>query len=504
MSEGNGTEDLGDQLRSIKKPNKGKKAPKGVIKWWKQLSKSHKALTMGLAVGLVGVGIFGKIYMDMNTTLGAMQQEVVVQEVRKEEVDIGECEPVSILLIGVDNGAFGRGVDAGRADTIMVLTINPDTKETQLLSIPRDTYVTLHDSGEKDKINHSYAYGGVENTINTVQDYLDIPIDYYISVNMSGLVGVIDAIGGIEVTSDFAFDFWDSGQSFSFKEGEIHLTGDEALGFARMRKEDPEGDTGRQKRQQKVIEGVMKKALSLDSIANYGDILATLSDNVKTNLTMQELIKLQRGYLPAFESLNKIVISDYVPTYIDEIYYSVVPDAELLAISSTLRNSLGLTEEDFASIVGESSSLTSGSSSLSKLAESSAAVESSISRAVVEKTYEDTLRESIASSIASETTASSIKYQQESIAEATKTAQLKASLEAESIKKANAESTSIKLANEQIVAESIRLANEKAKAEAEANSILEAQKASDALKESLYSESISSSVVESSSESSIN
>jgi hypothetical protein len=233
----------------------------------------------------------------------------------------------------------------------------------------------------------------------------------------------------------------------------------------------------------------MKKALSLDSIANYGDILATLSDNVKTNLTMQELIKLQRGYLPAFESLNKIVISDYVPTYIDEIYYSVVPDAELLAISSTLRNSLGLTEEDFASIVGESSSLTSGSSSLSKLAESSAAVESSISRAVVEKTYEDTLRESIASSIASETTASSIKYQQESIAEATKTAQLKASLEAESIKKANAESTSIKLANEQIVAESIRLANEKAKAEAEANSILAAQKASDALKESLANES---------------
>ena len=452
------TEDLGDQLRSGKLPKgkkpTGKKAPKGVRKWWKQLNKKQKALAVGVTVVVIGAGVLGKMLTDVNTTLGAIQQEVVVQEVRKEEVDIGECEPVSILLMGIDNGAFGRGVDAGRADTLMVLTINPDTKETQLLSIPRDTYVTLHDSGEKDKINHSYAYGGVENTINTVQDYLDIPIDYYISVNMSGLVGVIDAIGGIDITSEFAFDFWDSGQSFSFAEGDIHLTGEEALGFARMRKEDPEGDTGRQKRQQKVIEGVMRQALSLDSIANYGDVLATLTDNVKTNLTMEELIKLQRGYLPAFESLNKIVISDYVPTYIDEIYYSVVPEEEILAISNTLRNSLGLTEADFAS-VGESSSVTS--SSLSKLAESSAAVESSINRAVIEKTYEDTLRESIASSIDSATQASSIKYQQESIAEATKTAQLKASLKADSIKKANAESTSIKLANEKIVAESIRV-----------------------------------------------
>lgn len=401
------------------------KAVNKVVGWYKGLTRVKKILLGVGIVGGIGLGIMGKVYKDVDETIVQMHEEVVVNEVRKEAVDVGELEPISVLLLGIDNGAFARGVESGRSDTIMVLTINPEDGETNIVSIPRDTYVKLHDSGEYDKINHAYAFGGIENTINTVQDYLNIPIDYYVSVNMQGLVDIIDAIGGIEVESEFAFDFWDSGQSFSFGEGTISLDGYEALGFARMRYEDPEGDTGRQKRQQKVIEGIMQKLMSLDTISNYKGVLEALGNNVKMNVSLNEMLTLQKGYLGSFDKINKIVISDIEPTYIDAIYYSVVPEETRVSISEQLRQSLRLSSLE---VVSKEISDTKVTGTLEDK-ENTLANSASLRKKMEQEAYEESIRSEIAASISKESVASANSYSQQLAKESIETASIKAAID---------------------------------------------------------------------------
>lgn len=164
--------------------------------------------------------------------------------------------------------------ETGRSDTIIVCTVNPNTKTATLLSIPRDTYSEIMGYGDLydyygdyyDKMNHTYAFGGTEMSINTVQEFLNIPIDYYVEVNFDGLVDIVDAVRGIEITSPLTFDFYGP----QFIEGETRiLTGFEALQFARMRKQDPDGDLGRQKRQQMVIKAILDKVLTMGTVVNY-------------------------------------------------------------------------------------------------------------------------------------------------------------------------------------------------------------------------------------------
>src|SRR5690606_4075310 len=184
-----------------------------------------------------------------------MHEERKPSDKRTEAIDINEADPISILLMGVDE----RSGDAGRTDTLIVVSVNPNTNSMQMLSIPRDTYVELVGRGTQDKINHAYAFGGVDMTIDTVENFLDVPIDYYVKVNMEGLEQIVDALGGIQVESTFAFSY----EGSTFEEGTLTLTGEEALRYARMRKGDPKGDFGRQDRQKQVIAGIIDKGANL-------------------------------------------------------------------------------------------------------------------------------------------------------------------------------------------------------------------------------------------------
>src|SRR5690606_27392907 len=132
----------------------------------------------------------------------------------------------------------------------IVLTVNPNKESIQMVSIPRDTRTEIIGKGFEDKINHAYAFGGMEMAIDTVENFLDIPIDYYVQVNMEGFKDLIDAVGGVTVENDLAF----TQDGYHFPEGTITLYGDEALAFVRMRKNDPRGEFGRQLRQRQIIE----------------------------------------------------------------------------------------------------------------------------------------------------------------------------------------------------------------------------------------------------------
>ena len=198
-----------------------------------------------------------------------------------------------------------------------------------------------------DKITHAYAFGETSMAINSVQQFLNIPIDYYVTANMQGIVDIINAVGGIEVVSPLTFEY----DNFEFVEGEsVELDGQAALAFARMRHDDPAGDAGRQDREKIVVEALLNKIVSLDSLKNYREILDTLSANVKTNLSFDELVNLQSKYESSLENFvqDSLVGEE---TYINEIYYLYVTPEERLRISNNFRKQLELDEivvEDIA------------------------------------------------------------------------------------------------------------------------------------------------------------
>ena len=246
-------------------------------------------------------------------------------------------EPVSILLLGVDTGDLGR-TEQGRSDSMVVVTINPHTQKTTLLSIPRDTYTEILGYGTSDKINHAYALGGTAMSINTVQQMLDIPIDFYVMVNMAGIQEIVDAVGGITVESPLTFNQ----NGYDFVQGTNQLDGEAALAFARMRYEDPAGDTGRQGRQRLVIEAVIRKLATPETLLNYQAVLETLSANMQTSFQLSDFYTLQnQDYLGAVGNIEQQQLGG-TGDMMNDIYYNFVDEAELTRVRDLLQIELEL------------------------------------------------------------------------------------------------------------------------------------------------------------------
>jgi polyisoprenyl-teichoic acid--peptidoglycan teichoic acid transferase len=295
------------------------------------------AIVSVFIVLLASIGVYAyKVYSDVTGTVDAIHEKVETEQVREKPVEVTEREPFSVLLLGVDNGDEGR-TDSGRSDSLMVMTVNPKEKTTKLLSIPRDSRTEIVGKGFDDKINHAYAFGGVPMTINTVQKFLNVPIDYYVQVNMQGFKDIVDAVGGVDVNNAFEFTSRDA----TFAKGNIHLDGELALKYARMRYEDPNGDFGRQARHRQIITAVVKKAASLNTLVNYQDMLKAIEKNVKTNATFDEMMSIQADYKEAANNINEIQLYGEGKK-IDGIYYQIVPQSARDKVSQELRTHLEL------------------------------------------------------------------------------------------------------------------------------------------------------------------
>ncbi|HFC9126678.1 TPA: LCP family protein [Enterococcus faecium] len=292
------------------------------------------ALTV-LVLTIIGVGT--KLYLDLSHSIEETYESVErTQGKRTKPVDLDKKESFSVLLMGIDTGDLGR-IDQGRSDTMMVATINPREKKTTIVSIPRDTYVDIVGHDSKDKINHAYAFGGTAMAMDTVEKYVDIPIDHYISINMKGLKELVDAVGGIEVNNALTF----SQDGYDFPIGKITLNGDEALSYSRMRYEDPNGDYGRQERQRKIVEGVAKKILSINGVSNYQSILNALESNMKTDLSFDEMKKIALDYQGAFGTIKQDQMQGegFIK---DNISYQKISDQELDRVKNELKNQMNL------------------------------------------------------------------------------------------------------------------------------------------------------------------
>lgn len=283
-------------------------------------------LALFLAIG--GFALY--VWNELGSTVETMHMPLERDDERIKETQnrFKEKDSVNALLLGVDQ----RAGDRGRSDTMILLSLNPNTDSMVMLSIPRDTYVSIPGRG-MDKINHAYAFGGAELSVQTVEENFDIPIHVYGRVNMEGFQQGIDALGGVTVQNSFAF----SQGGTSFPEGEIHLNGSEALEYIRMRKNDPRGDFGRNDRQRQVIAAAIDKAANFSSITKFGEILEIVGTNVQTDLDMKRIQTLFSNYLGTRKNIETLQIQGNGQS-INGIYYYVVPDSEFNRITTEINN----------------------------------------------------------------------------------------------------------------------------------------------------------------------
>ncbi|WP_287117737.1 LCP family protein [Enterococcus faecalis] len=285
-----------------------------------------------LVLFLAVVGMGAKLYWDVSKSMDKTYE--TVERSKKSQVNLNNKEPFSVLLLGIDTGDDGR-VEQGRSDTTIVATVNPSDKQTTLVSLARDTYVDIPGQGKQDKLNHAYAFGGASLAMDTVENYLNIPINHYVSINMAGLKELVNAVGGIEVNNNLTF----SQDGYDFTIGKISLDGEQALSYSRMRYEDPNGDYGRQERQRKVIEGIVQKVLSLNSVSNYQEILTAVSDNMKTDLSFDDMKKIALDYRSAFGKVKQDQLQG-TGFMQDGVSYQRVDEQELTRVQQELKNQL--------------------------------------------------------------------------------------------------------------------------------------------------------------------
>ena len=198
--------------------------------------------------------------------------------------------PLNVLVVGVDKrppDSKEAQVEGTRTDTLMLVRLVPKTGEVKLLSIPRDLHVEVK-PGVKDRINAAYSYGGLDQTVDAVENYAGVPLDHYAMVDFEGFEAVIDAMGGVEV--DIEDDFPDK---WRMEEGLQRLNGRRALLYARYRGTAC-GDLDRIERQQELVAALRSKALRWNTVRKVPDIVKVMNENVETDLGFDEAISLGR------------------------------------------------------------------------------------------------------------------------------------------------------------------------------------------------------------------
>lgn len=330
-SDYNKLEELNDKNLGIYKSTNSEKASDELSKKieftkveYTNLENMFNDLTDGKISGVIMNGAAEKLLKDELSDLEINLKTIYEFKVLIDQVDIVKVvnvtnTPFNVFIAGGDG--FGSIDAIFNTDVNMVATIDPVNRKVLLTSIPRDYYVNLVLQGEEayDKLTHA-GYYGIEESVKSVEKLLNTDINYYVKVNFSTIEGIVDAIGGVDVYSDY--DFYERAfRKYHYTVGYNHLNGEQALAFARERKSFAEGDIQRVKNQQKVVEAIIKKVTSSTAlISNYDQILNSISDNMDTNISSKDISKLvkmqlndMRGW--SVESINLTGTGQMGPTY---------------------------------------------------------------------------------------------------------------------------------------------------------------------------------------------
>lgn len=245
-----------------------------------------------------------------------------------DSVDITK-DTFNIYISGIDT--YGVVSSVARSDVNMVISVNPKTHQILITSIPRDYYVSLPSKNASDKLTHAGIYG-IDESVLAVEELLDTNINYYIKVNFTSLINIVDTLGGVRVNSKYSFT---SRDGYYYNSGYNNLNGEEALSFVRERKAFNGGDRVRIENQAAMIEALIDKAMSSKIITKYNSLLNTLGDSFVTNLDMDsltEFVKLQVDEMPSWEvqsqSLDGTDSYQYTYSYGSAKSYVMMPNNE--------------------------------------------------------------------------------------------------------------------------------------------------------------------------------
>lgn len=269
--------------------------------------------------------------------------KVVIYVKRGKSTVINSNEPFNVLISGIDTAGDINSVS--RSDVNIVMTVNPKNHEILLTNIQRDMQVQLHSTtGIKDKLTHAGIYG-IDMSRQTIEDFLDTKIPYYIRVNFDSLVKVVDSIGGVDIDNDVAF----KGYTRNFEVGKLHLNGKEALEYARERKKMPSGDYTRGLHQEKIMEAIISKVTTSKKILNnYSKFTSVLDEFIQTNIpssTIKFYVREQLDTMPKWNVISRAVESSgsaLIETYSmpGMNLYVAFPDQKSVKTSSRIINEM--------------------------------------------------------------------------------------------------------------------------------------------------------------------
>lgn len=307
---------------------------------------AYTSLVSGEAKAIVLNSVFENIieseYPDYASKIRKIYTKNITKEVAAPKVS--KNKSFNVYVSGIDT--YGPISSVSRSDVNILMTVNQDSKKILLTTTPRDSYVPIADGGnnQKDKLTHAGIYG-VDSSIHTLENLYGVDINYYVRLNFTSFLKLIDLLGGVDVYNDQ--EFTSRHGKFHFPLGNVHLDSEQALGFVRERYSLADGDRDRGRNQQKVIVAIIQKLTSTEALKNYSDIIQGLQDSLQTNMPIETMMDLVNAQLESGGSY-KVNSQDLkgtgqmgLPSYAmpdSNLYMMEIDDSSLAAAKSAIQD----------------------------------------------------------------------------------------------------------------------------------------------------------------------
>ncbi|MFK4180741.1 LCP family protein [Staphylococcus cohnii] len=313
------------------------------------MNKFLKYFLIFLSLILVVVPVIFAILL-LKSSQGAFEHSLNTSDTSREssirESKINPSkDPISILFLGIDDNSGrqknGQSTEQSRTDAMILSTFNADKEQIRMLSIPRDTISYIPEVGYYDKITHAHAYDGPTASMDSVEATLNVPVDYYVRINMEAFVDAVDELGGIEYDVPYNIsepNTNDTGK-IKVKKGHQKLNGDEALAVARTRHQD--SDLKRGQRQMDLIKKLFIKAQKADSFSKLDDVIEIVGKNAKHNLSYKEVKALATSYLKDDVKIKSKQLEGQ-DDYLNGVYYYNPNIKNIKDTANLLRSDLNL------------------------------------------------------------------------------------------------------------------------------------------------------------------
>ena len=313
------------------------------------IDKLYNALFENKVTAIILEDSLKELAVEANSEYGTKTKSIYTIKVKEKSsvvvknVDV-TGKPFNVYLSGIDT--YGEITSKSRSDVNIVVSVNPLEHKMLLTAIPRDYYVNLHSKkGYRDKLTHAGIYG-VDESIATIEDLLGIDINYYVKVNFTSVIDIVNILGGITVDSERSFT---SVSGYYFKKGINNLDGERALAFVRERYAFQDGDRQRGRNQETVIKALIAKATSPSMLLKYDSLLSKMSNKIETNIPQKELlslVKMQLSNNQAWDiktnNLDGANALQYTYTYPHQKLYVMIPnDKNLEEAKENMKEILG-------------------------------------------------------------------------------------------------------------------------------------------------------------------